>query len=265
MKTKLLILCLVVASSVQSQNLLQNPSFEQFSGNIPNSWTITNGSSQKETTTIKEGLASLNGLPESLSPFFAPAFRISQDFTLSDIEIYTLKFDYYIPGSVFTNNIDQIGFELRLNNPADAFFFPSPANLTPAFGEWKTVELDFKILAFRGSATSTVIKLTLAAGSSPGFTGTNAFFDNVIVAKKSTLTTTDFEKQDNPILYISREEIKLNSGYKDSSYVIYSLDGKAIKRGKNVSSDGIGISELSRGVYLLKLNDLSTSVKFIKE
>lgn len=265
MKTKLLILFLLAASIAQSQNLLQNPGFEQFTGNIPNFWIVTYGSSQNEVTNKNEGLSSLKGFPESPMPSFTPNFWISQDFTLSDVETYTLKFDYYIPGTISTNNISRIGFELELDNSADAFFFPNYPTITPVFGAWKTVEFDFKIHAFRAPALSAVIKLTLQIGSDAGFTGTNALFDNVIIAKKATLGALDFEKQTNPISYISKDEVKLNSDFKNSSYVIYSLNGTVMKKAKNNSSEIIGISELSKGIYLLKLSDFSTSIKFIKE
>ena len=137
--------------------------------------------------------------------------------------------------------------------------------ITPVYSAWRTVEFEFKIAAFRAPATAASIKLTLQIGSDFGFTGTNALFDNVIIAKKATLGVSNFEKQANPISYISKDEIKLNNDFKNSSYVIYSLNGTVIKRGKTNLSENIGISELSNGIYLLKLSDLGTSIKFIKE
>lgn len=266
MKTKLLILALLTAGFAQSQNLIQNGSFEQFTTTIPNSWTVINGSSDKEEVTFSNGLSSLKGFPESSVPFSSPFFWISQDFNLADTETYTLKFDYFVPGDLMSNYVSGIGFEINLNNSAEAFYFPTNYPATPvAYGEWKTATFDFNVLMFKPPATSASFKLTLQARTDVGFTGTHAYFDNVIVAKKSTLSTVDFNKKSNPIELVSNDEIKLNSDYKDASYVIYSIDGKAVKRAKNNSSDTIEISGLAKGVYLLKFDNLSTSVKFIKQ
>lgn len=266
MKTKLLILAILVTGLAQSQNLIQNGSFEDFTATTPNSWTIKNGSTDKESTTFNNGTSSLKGFPESSNPSMSPYFWVSQDFTLSDTETYTVKFDYFVPGSMMTNNISGIGFELALKNSADAFFFPQNYPATPVvYGVWKTATFDFKISMFRAPATSAALSLTLQARADHGFNGTYAYFDNVSVIKKASLGTVDFDKKSNPIAAISKNEIKLNSDYKDSSYVIYSVEGKAVKRAKNNSSDTIDTSELTTGVYFLKLNDVSTSVKFIKQ
>lgn len=264
MKTKLLILCLLTASFTQSQNLLQNNSFEQFTATTPNSWTLLSGSSDKETTIFNHGTTSLKALPESSVPFSAPLFWISQDFTLNSTEVYTLKFDYYVPGNMATNYISRIGFELALNDSSEAFFFPNYPTIPVTYGTWKTVTFDFNILMFRAPATSASIKLILQAGSESGFTGTYMYFDNVVIAKKSTLSTPDFSKKNNPIAYVSKDEIKLNNEFENSAYSIFSIDGKTVKTSKSTSGS-IGISGLSKGVYLLKLNDSSNAIKFVKQ
>ncbi|MFW0736494.1 T9SS type A sorting domain-containing protein [Flavobacterium sp. T12S277] len=266
MKTKLLILALLVTGMAQSQNLLQNGSFENFTATTPNSWTLTYGTSDKESTTFSDGASSLKAVPTSPQPFFTPIFWATQDFTLSDTETYTVKFDYFIAGTLPTNYISRIGFELSLINQSDAYFFPQNYPSTPVvYGSWKTVTFDFKILQFKAPATSAALKLTLQAGADNGSNTSYVYFDNVSIVKKASLGTVDFDKKSNPIAYISKNEIKLNSDYKDSSYVIYSVEGKAVKRAKNNSSESIDTSELTTGVYFLKLNDASTSVKFIKQ
>ncbi|WP_269233735.1 hypothetical protein [Flavobacterium flavigenum] len=62
MKTKLLILSLFSAGLVQSQNLLQNGSFEQFTGNSPDSWIIQFGSTSNEEIIKNEGNSSFKGM-----------------------------------------------------------------------------------------------------------------------------------------------------------------------------------------------------------
>lgn len=265
MKTKLLILALFNLGLAQSQNLIQNGSFENFTGNVPNSWAITTGTTLKETTTFNHGSSCIDAIPVSAMPYL-PTILISQDFTLSDTETYTLKFDYFIPGNSLTNYISGVTYELILNNSSEAFFFPP--NYTPAtitYGTWKTITFDFKLLQLKAPATSASLKLNLRAGLDVDLPDHHVYFDNVIITKKATLSTVDFTKKSNPIVSISKEIITLNSDYKNSSYVIYSIDGKSVKRVNKNSSENIEISGLATGVYFLKLEDISTSVKFIKQ
>lgn len=266
MKLNLLILAFLTAGFAHGQNLIQNGSFEQFTSTIPNLWTITNGTAAQETTVTNNGSSSLKGFPSSPNLSTSPYFWISQDFTLSNTESYTLKFDYFVPGTTSTNNISGIGFEIRLNDSDKAYYFAKAyPSTTPVFGVWETVTYELKIALFKSSFTSAGLNLTLQARADYGFANTYAYFDNVIIVKTSSLGTVDFNKKSNPIAFVSKEEIKLNSEYQDSSYVIYSMEGKAVKRVTKNSSNSIGISELPKGVYLLKLNDMNSSVKFIKQ
>lgn len=265
MKTKLLILALFSLGIAQSQNLLQNGSFEQFTTNVPNSWNVTMGTSLQEIITFNHGASSLDITPVGIIPFQLPAAMFSQDFTISDLDTYTLKFDYFIPGTSATNYVSNLTYELSLNNSAEAFFFPTNYTATPiVYGTWKTITYDFKLLAFRAPNTSASIKLNYTVSLDQNLAGHHVYFDNVVIAKKSSLSTVDFTKKSNPIVSISKDAITLNSDYKNSSYVIYSIDGKSVKRGKN-SSESIELSGLATGVYFLKLEDVSASVKFVKQ
>ncbi|WP_269233736.1 T9SS type A sorting domain-containing protein [Flavobacterium flavigenum] len=135
--------------------------------------------------------------------------------------------------------------------------------ITKEFGVWKTVTYDFKIAMFLTPTTSVTMAVNFVAGSM--MDGAVIYFDNVVIAKKSTLGIADFNKKANPIEDVSEDVIKLANDFKNSSYTVYSLDGKAVKKSINNSSDIIEISGLTKGVYLLKLNTISTSVKFIKK
>ena len=265
MKTKLLILAFLSASLAQSQNLIQNGSFEQFTGNTPNSWTIQFGSTSKEETIKNEGSSSLKGSPlADWDLGMMPNLQFKQEFTLADTQDYTLKFDYYIPGVPSFTNIGNLSYEIAKVTTGGAIFSPPmPSMINREYGVWKTVTYDFKIAMFIAPTTSVTMAVNFVAGSM--MDGTVIYFDNVVIAKKSTLGTVDFNKKTNPIELVLKDEIRLNSEYQNASYVIYSIDGKAVKRAKNNSSDTIEISGLAKGVYLLKLDNLSTSVKFIKQ
>lgn len=265
MKTKLLILALLSVGLAESQNLIQNGSFEQFTSTTPNSWTIQFGSTSKEETIKNEGTSSLKGMTLGDSDMgMMPNLQFKQEFTLSDTQEYTLKFDYYIPvvNPSFLN-IGNLSYEITKVTQGAIFASPLPDMITKEYGVWKTVTYDFKIAQFQAPTTSVTMAVNFIAGSM--FDGTVIYFDNVIIAKKSTLSTVDFNKKTNPIEFVSKDEIRLNSDYKDASYVIYSIDGKAVKRAKNNSSESIEISGLAKGIYLLKLENLGKSIKFIKQ
>ncbi|HSD07964.1 T9SS type A sorting domain-containing protein [Flavobacterium sp.] len=262
MKTKLLLLALLTVGFAQSQNLIQNGGFESFTGTTPDSWTILNGTTSKEETIKNEGTSSFKGLTVGdLNIGMMPSLQFKQEFTLTNTDEYTLSFDYFIPaGGSF--NISNFSYEIK-KVTSDVLFFDVQEMVTKEFGIWKTVTKDFKALTFTAPTTSATIALYFTAGSQVD--GKTIYFDNVVIAKKSTLGTADFNKKSSPIAVVTKNEIKLNNEYKDSSYTIYSIDGKAVKRGKNNSSDIIEISGLNKGVYLLKLSDASSSVKFIKQ
>jgi hypothetical protein len=261
MKKKLLAFAFLTAGLAHSQNLIQNNSFEQFTG-TPNSWTVENGTVAQENSITHEGSSSLKATPTGIFPVTLPYFWLSQSFTLNDLEVYTLRFDYYIPGTS-SGNIDRVGFDLLLNNSSDAYFFPSMPQITPKYGTWETVTFDFNILMFKSPATSASIKLMLMANSQ--FENKSIYFDNVTVVKKAALSTTDFDLKNNPISSISKDEILLDSNFKFSFYEIYTIDGKTIKSTKNNPSANIDISGLNKGVYLLKFKEYSKTIKFIKQ
>jgi hypothetical protein len=257
MRTKLLILCLLTVSFAKSQNLLQNGSFEQFTADAPDSWTIIYGATSKEETIKNVGSSSLKATTVSGN------IQLKQEFDISEGVDYTLQFDYYIPGPNSPFNIGNLSYEITKvsSNGSVNLNAPMAPLVNKEFGVWKTITYDFKAQFFPGATSATLATYFTASSM---YADASIYFDNVIVAKKGTLGTVDFDKKTNPIASMSKDEIKLSSDFKNSSYVIYSIDGKAVKRVNNNSSETIGISGLPNGVYLLKLNDLGTSVKFIK-
>ncbi|MCM0665758.1 T9SS type A sorting domain-containing protein [Flavobacterium tyrosinilyticum] len=257
MRTKLLILCLLTVSFAKSQNLLQNGSFEQFTADAPDSWTIIYGATSKEETIKNVGTSSLKATTVSGN------IQLKQEFAVSEGVDYTLQFDYYIPGPASPLNIGSLSYEITKVSSNGSVYLDAPMAplVNKEFGVWKTITYDFKAQFFPGATSATLATYFTASSM---YADASIYFDNVIVAKKGTLGTVDFDKKTNPIASMSKDEIKLSNDFKNSSYVIYSIDGKAVKRVNNNSSETIAISGLPNGVYLLKLNDLGTSVKFIK-
>ena len=263
MKTKLLAFALLTVALAQGQNLIKNNSFEQFTAGTPNSWISTSGTASQQTITFKNGTSSLEATPTAQFPGFMARFEISQDFTLSNTETYTLTFDYFIPGTSQSNSINYVTFDITRSNSAEAIFAPTNYPEMPVvYGVWKTVTFDFNIAAFKAGYSSATMNLSFAASSS--FDNKKVYFDNVAIVKKSTLSTNDFTKQSNPVVSVSKEEIILDNNFKFSSYEIYSIDGKTVKSSKSISSN-IDISGLNKGIYLLKFKEYSKTIKFIKE
>jgi hypothetical protein len=267
MKLKLFALSILLFSSVKGQNLLQNPSFESFTGTLPNSWSLIYGASSQETTTINQGSSSLKGTLTSPVEFQTPSFWIAQDFILSDLDEYTLSFDYFLPGSISISNVENVYFDLANLQNDNAFFIPQlPPFFTPKYGSWQTTTFKFKVIAFRNGATSTNIRLTLSAKSFAPFGEGVVYFDNVSISKVSTLSDANFNLNSNLIKSISNDAIVIDEKASSFSYAIYAIDGKKVSSKNANLGSKINISELSKGVYVLKLNDKNTSktVKFIK-
>jgi hypothetical protein len=267
MKLKLFALSILLFSSVKGQNLLQNPSFESFTGTLPNSWSLIYGASSQETTTINQGSSALKGTLTSPAEFTLPLFWVSQDFTLSDTEEYILSFDYFVPGDISTNIVGSVYFDLANLQTNNAFFIPQlPSIPAVVFNSWQTTKFKFKVIAFRNGATSTNIKLTLSSGSER-FSGNGVvYFDNVSISKVSTLSNANFSLDSNLIESISNDAIMIDEKASSFSYAIYALDGKKVSSKNGNLGSKINISELSKGVYVLQLSDKSVSktLKFIK-
>jgi len=83
----------------------------------------------------------------------------------------------------------------------------------------------------------------------------------------STLGTGSFgDNKNNLVLYPNPGSgtIQIKSDtYEDLDVKIYSLTGQLVKQGKYLSGQDIDVSEISRGLYLVQVNDLT--LKFSKK
>lgn len=265
MKTKLLIATLVFASLTFGQNLIQNGNFEQFTGNIPDFWTINNGSTAKETTIFNEGTSSLKAILTSPGPGGGPYTYISQIFTLDNTDNYTLKFDYFLPGSPATNSVDNLSYEMVRQGTNAFLLTPSNNIIQPIYGSWITVTYNFRVAIFLNGATSTDVKFNLLSSTGFDFNDKIIYYDKISVTK-NILSINEFETTKNIIKSVTDSEIVLTENLNLTSFNIYSIDGKKININDDLKSNVIDISSLSKGIYILSLNDNKAikNIKFIK-
>lgn len=247
----------------QSQNLIQNFGFEEFTVNVPSQWTLSYGQTQAENIIINEGVKSVKTITQVPNTNTLPLFSLFQDFTLNDTDEYTLKFSYFIPGSILTNTIERVGIGLGNLQESNAFFFPQIPNIAVEYGSWKTVSFPFKVLLFRNGATSVNIRLNIST-SSP-LINQIVYFDDISVTK-TNLSNSQFVKSETILKNFSNNNIELLVSPNPFSYKIYSIDGKIIKECNNVFNELISISDLSSGLYVLNVqsNEKTLKLKFIK-
>ncbi|WP_055446187.1 T9SS type A sorting domain-containing protein [Lacinutrix mariniflava] len=90
---------------------------------------------------------------------------------------------------------------------------------------------------------------------------------NITSLDSSTLSVTN-ESPQSINFFTSENKINISNNISFNSYEIYSLDGKKIDNNKeNEFIENIDISNLIRGVYILKLSGVNSvkSIKFIKK
>ena len=265
MKLKLLSIALLIVNINQAQNLIQNPGFEQFSSNTPSQWSILYGQTQPENNIFIEGTKSVKLITTAPNVNIVPLAWLTQNFTLNDTDEYTLKFKYYIPGTILTNTIERVGVGLSLVQEPNAFFFPQIPARPIIFESWQTVSFPFKILLFRNGATSVDVSLSLTVGSP--LENQIVYFDDVQIVKSPNLNTNDFDFNNKSVIKnITSNDIEITKNTATYSYKIFSIDGKLIKEDNNVSSEFIPIENLSNGMYImnLNLNGKISKLKFMK-
>ena len=265
MKTKLLIATLTFAGLTFGQNLIQNGGFEQFTGNVPNSWIITNGLTAKETTIFNEGSSSLKAILSAQIAGSYPYSYINQIFTMDNTDNYTLSFDYFLPGNFTTNPVTNLSYEMVRQGTNAFLLTPTNNIIQPVYGSWITVTYNFRVGIFLNGATSTDVKFNLLSSTDFDFNDRIIYYDKISVTK-NILTINEFETNKNTIKSVTDSEIVLNENLNLSSFNIYSIDGKNMINSDKFSNDVIDISTLSKGIYILSLNDNKAikNIKFIK-
>ena len=254
MRKTLLLLILLSVFSVNSQNtnLLLNGGFESTTSNFPDDWATESGIVSINTTTVDEGLNSVNLIPVG-SGSMLPTSTITQTFQLTDTEEHTFTFRYFLPGSLTTNPVDMLSYEFQNLQTNNAFFFTQGTIVNASnfvYDSWTTVTYTVRVLAFRNGATSADIKFTLRANACIG--GGSIFFDDLFLdSNQNTLSLQEINGNTDVISYVNNKIIHLDN--RVNSSMLYALDGKKVLENSTISNHQIDANTLDKGIYIMVL------------
>ncbi len=157
-----------------------------------------------------------------------------------------------IPASVTTMGILTFGFNPNLNAVT------SLATIPPTISTGGSLDT-FGNFAFRPG-----IDLYIPVGTTAAYTtDAGALWTNFGTVTEGTLSTSNFELDNDIILYTTNDIIKMSFSNQLSleSYTLYNLSGVQVSTGKETN---ISTSSLANGIYILKLDfDTGTLIKKI--
>lgn len=263
---KTTLLTLLFVSSLFSQNLLVNASFESVTSSSPDNWNLESGNYSIESTTVTDGANSIKVTPISPTPNTLPTSFFSQTFTLSDTDEHTFSFKYYLKGSSLDNEINLISYQFQNVTSSNAFFFTTGAVIESSnfvYNQWVSVTYKIKVLAFRNGATSTDIKFGLRSGSfkfTPSI-GTSVLYDDLKIDSNQALGLNNLNNVNlNTIKHIRNKKIFLKSNHNISSYSIYSLIGNTIVNKSKTDTNVINADFLTTGIYIILFRDYNGNI-----
>jgi len=172
-----------------------------------------------------------------------------------------------IPSEVFMLN-EEIVTELGLENKAEDTRVDAYKEITDDFNSSGGSESNntFTTTTFDFTASTTTVVIYVRAPLAMG--DAEVYFDNISLVKKATASTNDvfsskisvYPNPANDFLQISSDEII-------SEVAVYNLIGKRVISSSKLVNNRLDVSNLSKGVYVLKVisNDLVGSRKIIIE
>lgn len=262
---KITLIIILFTSTLFSQNLIVNGSFELTTSTMPDNWNLESGDFSIENAIVSEGANSLKvspTMPATLGG--SPTSLITQSFTLSDTDEHTFSFKYYLEGSLLNNEMDLISYEFINVTSLNAHFFTEGDVIMDSgfvYNQWVSVTYTVQVLAFRNGATSTDIKLSLRSNAFDTGTGTKVFYDDFVLDSNESLGLNNVNQQNiNVIDFIKNKNIYLRSNHNMNSYSIFALSGNQIVKKSRLNTDIINTEFLTTGVYIIVLNNSNGGV-----
>jgi len=257
-KITLLLLLVVGSFVVNAQELVVNGGFENWTDSKPDSWTLTTASGQsftKESTIVKSGTASLKSAHTGTSG--TAKIVITTKINVTEGSTYRLSFWYYVDAST-TNTTSAFRNWGYWNNPDGSQGTFDQLNLqmgdassyipTDVTGQWLNRSID--VTAPTGSGT---VQLELRF-----YKASTIYVDDVSFTNITTGVSNP--ESNNFTVYISDRNLNINGITEGSSIEIYSALGSKVKSAV-VENSKVDISNLSKGLYIVRSNNLSQ--KFI--
>ncbi|WP_420572650.1 LamG-like jellyroll fold domain-containing protein [Kordia sp.] len=118
------------------------------------------------------------------------------------------------------------------------------------------------------TTTTSDISLRLAAGEKQNnvTNGGSIYIDNVRLINLNTLSTDSFESSDSIAVFPNptKDRFQISGLMQPVRYTLYDISGRLVQTGATSENNSINIQHLSKGMYVLKLDDYKT-LKIVKE
>lgn len=272
----LLVVFVLMATSGFSQNLLLNGGFE--AGNDPNqSWRPLNWPQiNSAPNAVWVGTVTPTATEEVVAFEGSNCFRIQSHTAGTHGYIYqeintpvkgNYQFSFYANFALGTKS--ELKVEV-IDKPKDGvvgawtYLVKDSVSIKPK--EWQKFTYDIN---YNGSATTeNKLQIRFTVFVNKNDLDSKIFLDNVQFGVKGSQTSVSLSKvQDNFIASPVKDIIRFNNSLKDVNEVaIYSITGEQVFKSKSISSGGINVSQLKKGIYLIsvKSNSKIHNQKFIK-
>lgn len=220
----------------------------------------------------------INNFTPNLDP--AKVIDISAGKTFAGIDFSGSKFDastfltfhmdYWIPCPL---NAGQT-LSIKLSNHDG----PGETNAmevtpTPECGSWQSLDIPLSSFAYAGGAPgmsmANIAQIVITAARADGSLPVPVYIDNIYF-HKNTLGVDDINKNKASVSFYPnpvKDQLFVKSAAKVSSLEIYNVNGSLVKNVKNVSENAVNVSDLSKGIYMVKVlfeDKTSTSQKIVK-
>lgn len=248
MKKIFTILSVVALTAVNAQNLVQNPSFEDWADGDakPNAWFGTNSEFNKITdvTNIKSGVYSLGVISKE---------KGSVSIGATDINVEAGK--TYVYSGWYLDRTDKASIRFWGQWRNDSVITDTSLQSDYLNGESEGVWKQFYIEA---TAPSGAVKARLSLrvySQSAGFGGM-VYFDDISFIDKSNLSVTDAKTLENTVKFntVVDDVLRVQTSERVTLNV-YSAEGKLVSSNRVSNNDTVNMQGLVKGVYIVVVDN----------
>lgn len=233
-----------------AQNLISNPGFESWTAGKPDAWLVTPAQISQSTNPVHTGTFAL-GLLSANS---------TSNIGATDIPVEEGK--TYVYSGWYLDNVNNARFRYWGQWRTDSANLAEQVTLQSADYSTDSPQwVKFTVEAVC-PPTATIARLSLRTYKDENGTfGGNVFFDDILFQDKSTMAVTDVSTFD--------KDVKMNTIVGNDLQVILpgratvniiSADGKLISSNRVNSGDKINTSSLTKGIYIVTVDNGSAKV-----
>ncbi len=173
--------------------------------------------------------------------------------------------DYWLAGDLLTGQTMNTKWSNHAGGNAETSSFQD-YNAAPEVGSWKSRDIDITALTgdtSRDELAQLIISLAAAGGTHPS----TIYIDNVYFYKEGTASINDIKINVNVYPNPVKDILNVISAESIDVVRIFDLNGRVVKQATpNKANFDMDVANLSKGVYLVKLNagDKEATAKLIK-